>query len=131
MRNKLTEEEYLEKAKFLWQNYVPQSGQAETIQGELIRAIEKLRDEAQRNGNINWDSGYLILAKFIESKLIQSEEFNNVQSEQIKSDINRLIDYHSPVTDDEIYDRLTNRIVDWYINNEKPIKHIYNPNLHR
>lgn len=33
--------EYFNEAKFLWQNYVPKSGQAETIQGELIRAIVK------------------------------------------------------------------------------------------
>jgi hypothetical protein len=39
---------YFEEAKFLWQNFVPQSGQADKIQGELIRAVERLRDEAQR-----------------------------------------------------------------------------------
>jgi len=38
---------YFEEAKFLWKTYVPKKGQSETVQGELIRAIEKLRDEAQ------------------------------------------------------------------------------------
>jgi hypothetical protein len=28
-------------------------GLADTVQGELLRAVEKLRDEAQRNGNVN------------------------------------------------------------------------------
>ena len=37
---------YAEEAKQLWQTYVPKSGQADTVQGELIRAIEKLQDEA-------------------------------------------------------------------------------------
>jgi ankyrin repeat protein len=45
---------YLETAKTIWKKLVPKSGQADTIQGELLRAIEKLRDEAQRNGNINY-----------------------------------------------------------------------------
>jgi hypothetical protein len=47
---------YFEEAKHLWRTYVPKQGQSETVQGELIRAIEKLRDEAQRNGNGNWDN---------------------------------------------------------------------------
>ncbi|MFD3274338.1 hypothetical protein ACE3MS_30040 [Paenibacillus dendritiformis] len=51
---------YFNEAKYLWQTYVPKQGQAETVQGELIRAIEKLRGEAQRNGNINWDKGFVI-----------------------------------------------------------------------
>lgn len=131
MKTKLTEDEYFEKAKYLWQNFVPESGQAETVQGELIRAIEKLRDEAQRNGNINWDIGHEILAKYIENILIQCKEFTDEQADQIKLDISRLLDYESPCTEDEIYDRLTNRIVDWYLKNEKPIANKHNPNLHR
>ncbi len=53
----MKEEEYLEIGRFIWSNYVPKSGQSETVQGELLRAIEKLRDEAHRNGNINWMTG--------------------------------------------------------------------------
>ena len=46
----MTEKEYFEKAKFIWKNYVPKRGQSEFVQGELLRAIEKLRDKAQRSG---------------------------------------------------------------------------------
>lgn len=66
----MTKQEYREKAKYLWKNYVPKCGQAETVQGELIRALEKLWDESHKNGNMNWDSGYEILAKYIENTLI-------------------------------------------------------------
>jgi hypothetical protein len=45
---------YFEEAQDIWKNFVPPSGQAATVQGELLRAIEKLRDEAMRNGNGNW-----------------------------------------------------------------------------
>lgn len=33
---KVKPEEYLEIGKFIWKTYVPKSGQAETIQGELL-----------------------------------------------------------------------------------------------
>jgi len=49
---------YFEEAKQIWVNYVPKSGQSDTVEGELIRAIEKLRYEAQNNGNVNWDQGF-------------------------------------------------------------------------
>ncbi len=41
---------YREEAKALWKSAVPSRGQADTVQGELLRATEKLRDEAMRNG---------------------------------------------------------------------------------
>jgi hypothetical protein len=49
-------------AKRIWKTCIPPSGKATTVQGELLRAVEKLRDEAQRNGNANWDDGHAILA---------------------------------------------------------------------
>lgn len=127
----MTEEEYFEKAKFIWQTYVPESGQAETVQGELIRSVEKLRDEAQRNGNGNWDNGHEILSKYVKSILINSKVFNSTEVSQIESDIRRLLDYDNPYLEDDIYDRLTERIVDWYMVNQDPIPHKFNPELHR
>ena len=56
----MTDDEYRELGRFIWQTYVPKRGQAATVQGELLRANEKLRDESQRNGNINWDEGHEI-----------------------------------------------------------------------
>jgi hypothetical protein len=44
---------YLDEAGAIWKTKVPPSGQADTIEGELLRAVEKLRWEAQGNGNIN------------------------------------------------------------------------------
>ncbi|MGA3598538.1 hypothetical protein [Lysinibacillus agricola] len=36
---------YFEEAKCIWGNYVSNSGQADTVEGELIRAIERLQCE--------------------------------------------------------------------------------------
>src|SRR5712691_7439306 len=61
---------YLTEARALWKTYVPKIGQADTVQGELVRAVEKLRDEALRNGNVNWSKGHVILAEFVRDTLI-------------------------------------------------------------
>ena len=49
------EQQYFDECKYIWKNYVPQAGQADKLQGELLREIEKIRCEAQDNENINWD----------------------------------------------------------------------------
>ena len=41
----------------LWDDLVPGRGQALTVQGELVRCIGRLTDEAYRNGNQNWETG--------------------------------------------------------------------------
>lgn len=127
----MRKQEYFEKAAFLWQTYVPRTGQADTVQGELIRAVENLRDEAQRNGNANWDKGHIILARYIESTLLGSGIFTAQQNENILSDIGKLLDRTTLCLEDDIYDRLTKRVVDWYIAHPDPIAHHKNPALHR
>jgi hypothetical protein len=122
---------HFEEAKHLWQTYVPKSGQADTVQGELIRAVEKLRDEAQRNGNINWDHGHEIFCSFIRDTLCSSDVFDNAAIGEITSDIARLEDYERPYCEDDVYDRLTDRIVEWYHKNAAPIPKKHNPDLRR
>lgn len=41
----------------LWDELVPGRGQVPTVQGELIRCVGRLTDEAYRNGNQNWSAG--------------------------------------------------------------------------
>ncbi len=57
--------DYIKKANELWEAYVPESGQAATVQGELLREIEALRTEAQENDNINFDEDYAYFCDFI------------------------------------------------------------------
>lgn len=52
------EQEYFDECKYIWKNYVSSKGQADSLQGELLREMEKIRCEAQDNGNINWDDDY-------------------------------------------------------------------------
>ncbi len=127
----MTNDEYLEIGRFIWNNYVPKSGQSETVQGELLRASEKLRDEAHRNGNMNWDSGHEILANYIRSTLCDSDALPKETIEQLKSDIEIVLKYEEPYTEDDVFDRIERTIFDWYIINKEPIPREINPDLHR
>ena len=122
---------YPEEARTLWQTYVPARGQADTVQGELIRAIEKLRDEAQRNGNVNWDESHVILAEFVRDRLLGSKLFDEAASAEIERDVGRLLEPEVPETSDEPYDRLTDRVVEWARAHPDPVPHEPNPRLHR
>jgi hypothetical protein len=120
---------YFDEARTLWQTYVPARGQAATVQGELIRAVEKLRDEAQRNGNGNWGSGHEILAGYLKETLLDSSLFDAAQQLQISTDVERLLDSEHPETSDAPYDRLSDRIVDWARAHPDPVPRDPNPAL--
>lgn len=70
------EQQYFDECKYIWKNYVPQAGQADNLQGELLREIEKIRCEAQDNGNINWDDDYSYFCDFISGKLTEQPVFS-------------------------------------------------------
>ncbi len=98
----------------IWQTHVPQSGQSLTVEGELIRAVEKLRDEAQRNGNGNWDKGHVIFVNYIAKKLANEPVFTALQQMRIREIIYKLRQDDLVELDDETYDYLTSRIVQYY-----------------
>ena len=50
-------ENWQEILRRIGKELVPMSGEAETLQGELVRSISNLTDEATRNGWMNWDQG--------------------------------------------------------------------------
>lgn len=119
------------EARTIWKTYVPPSGQAKTVQGELLRAVEKLRDEAQRNGNCNWDDGHETLARFVRETLVDSGLFDAKQCKDVARAIGRLLDYERPETEDDVYDRLVERVVDWCRAHPEPVPHRHNPKLRR
>jgi hypothetical protein len=126
----MTPEKYLEIGEYIWKTYVPKSGQAQTVQGELLRAIEKLADEAQRNGNINFNSNcHNILIAYVRKYLTDSTIFEEQTIIQIKKDLERISHEDKPYTDDDLFDRLRERIIDWYLKNTAPIVNSQNPKL--
>ena len=122
--------QYFEEAKSIWQNFVPKSGQAATVQGELLRAIEKLRDEAIRNGNINWDNGFAILLRYLEAHLLDPETFDSTSLEKTRAAIARISKQDDPYLQDDLYDELGDRVVEYFrFHGSQP--HTRNPELHR
>lgn len=127
----MTAEEYQEIGQFIWKTYVPKSGQAETVQGELLRAIEKLADEAQRNGNINFNADcHGILISYLRKYLTDTTIFEKETIDIINTDLDTISKEDQPYTEDDLYDRLRYRIFDWYLKNRTPIPNIKNSKLY-
>lgn len=76
-------QKYFAECKYIWKNYVPKSGQSKNLQGELLREIEKIRCEAQDNGNINWDDDYSYFCDFIRKALLEQSVFSSEEKEEI------------------------------------------------
>jgi hypothetical protein len=74
---------YFEEVKVIWKNHVPKCGQSDTVEGELIRAVERLRHEAHVNGNINWDKGFEMFCEYIWNVLNDDSTFDNQVLEEI------------------------------------------------
>ena len=123
--------EHFDEARAIWKAHVPRSGQAETVQGELLRAVEKLRDEAQRNGNVNWDRGFVILAGYLRSVLTASGAFDAATTAAIEQDLDRLLQHEDPEVADEPCDRLADRVVEWCRLHPEPVPHEHDPRLRR
>lgn len=119
-----------DEARHIWQTYVPRSGQADTIQGELLRAVEKIRDEAVRNGNGNWDEGFEILLRYLEEYLTDRSVYSDSAIAATRSILAQLRDFESPLLDDEPYDELGDRVVE-YFRQKGSQPHKLNPRLRR
>ena len=92
-------QKYFDECKYIWKNYVPKRGQATNLQGELLREIEKIRCEAQDNGNINWDDDFSYFCDFISNKLSEQSIYSTQEKEEIMENRRLLIlDSYNTVT---------------------------------
>jgi hypothetical protein len=96
---------YHEHCKLIWKRDVPSRGASSTVQGELLRATEKLRDEAHRNGNENWSEDFESLLTFLETQFHEYRELlGELQHATLRGYVDRLRDAENPDTSDEPYD---------------------------
>lgn len=75
-------QQYFEECKYIWQNYVPKNGRSYVMQGEVLRQIEKLRYEAQDNGNINWSEELADYCDYIKETLCSKAIFSEEEKEK-------------------------------------------------
>ena len=55
--------------------------------------------------NINWDSGHKILANYILTTLTESPDISDEAKIELKRDIERVLDFEHPYTENEIFER--------------------------
>jgi hypothetical protein len=82
--------------------------------GELLRSVEKLRDEAQRNGNINWDEGFELLLEFLRDKLLDPSVFDEAKIVETEKILVRFNDHKAPYVSSDYYDELSDRVVEYF-----------------
>ena len=66
---------YLAECRYIWAHYVPEKGTSSCLQGELLRELEKLRNEAQERANINWDQDYDYFCEFIKQEICEQSVY--------------------------------------------------------
>jgi hypothetical protein len=116
---------------------VPRSGQAETVQGELVRAIGRLATEWSRNGNINWDDGFLRFVEYLREHLLRPTAFDKPTRDQIDADLREIEAIgegtagYSAWDEECAYDRVTDRVVEWCRMHPEPIARERDPGMTR
>jgi hypothetical protein len=119
----------------LFERLVPKSGQAATVQGELVRAIGRMADEFATNGFANWDAGYERLSVFAPRHLADGT-FGPQTCAGIRSDIEHIQKYgrHEDTGGYDLeaaFDRLMQVTVGWCQRHTDPIPRSPDPELKR
>ena len=124
---------------------MPESGQATTLQGELLRQIEALRTEAQQNDNINFDEDYAYFCDFIlqtlkdarcssRLKLFRiSRALKTIQRGELGEQEFSSLHKGRPAfayQENDLYDIVLEGIVDFCEANPHPLPHRPNPTLY-
>jgi hypothetical protein len=121
---------YFDEARTIWKAKVPPNGQADTVEGELLRAVEKLRREGRDNGNVNWDEGFEILVGYLRTHLLDGAIYPDDVLTTTRTVLDWISDPERPIVEDGPYDDLSDRVVEWYRHcGSRP--HVRNPNLRR
>jgi hypothetical protein len=105
----------------LWRELVPPGGEAETLQGELVRSIQNLSDEAFRNGYINWSEKHEEFIKVLQHYLVNDETFDSHTVQELRDDLThiqrsgRTLQSEGELSDmaNDPLTRVARRVVEW------------------
>ncbi|MQW77211.1 hypothetical protein GHK92_15160 [Nocardioides sp. dk4132] len=115
----------------IWRAHVPASGQSSVEQGELLRCLAKLEDEATRNGNINFDEQHLRLRDHLRSLLLDPTLFTAQELRLLAEDLEAVGHATSPVLDEQVWDRLEHAVARWCRAHPEPLARPLDPDLRR
>jgi len=110
-----------EVAYKIWSDLVPATGPAGTVQGELLRSIEKLRDENPQLTHSKYRKGHRRMAVFVRDTLVQSGLFDKGEVERIQSGANQILKTSRKGAGNEVFDHLVDQVCVFYTNNPAPI----------
>jgi len=111
----IKETEWKKQFNELWDMFIPSSGHAATIQGEVIRIAGLIADEVDRNGGANWDKEYRKMGKAYLQYIGRENPLPKDEIEKLKIILSSL---------DNLYDETDNLIkyaVKWVSQNLMPI----------
>lgn len=92
---------FVDELSALWKKLVPKEGEAETIQGEMVRAIGRIKGDYYRNGFGNWYPHCYKLPQFLAAHLIDGSTFKPFTLSVLRADIRALNAYGNRVMADD------------------------------
>jgi hypothetical protein len=122
--------EHKEELVRLSRTLVPASGQATTVQGELVRCAMRLNSEAYRNGNMNWDAGFRKMHAYLRAHLLDGS-LPASEAPAVRADLAKTKSGRNPCLDLEVWGRLGDAAVRWVQAHPQPIPHAKDPALLR
>jgi hypothetical protein len=111
---------YPEMAQKVWDAMVPPSGPATTVQGELLRSVETMRDDAQHHAH-DFRKSHRRMAAFVRDTLIKSGIYSEVEKKDIRSATAKLRKASHPYTNNDLYDQLVDQVCVFCSRHEEPI----------
>ncbi|BBA36213.1 uncharacterized protein sS8_4283 [Methylocaldum marinum] len=130
----MSNQDWTQDYRRLWEKLVPQRGQADTVQGELLRCIGKITDEAYRNGNENWDESFELMTRFIGQALDDPIAFADHERVKIRGAVERILmnpgspDLSGPGSS---YYYLAEQATKWCHHHPEPVPRKLNPKLQK
>jgi hypothetical protein len=116
--------DWLAEHRRLWRRLVPASGPAGTVQGEVIRCVGRLADEAYRNGNANWANGFEGMVRFAARTLDDPATFDDAERRAIREAADSIVaGADAPDLSGRAgpYYRLTEMAVRWCLAHPEPL----------
>jgi len=102
----------------IWNGHASPDGPAATVSGKLLGAIETLREEAQRNGNVHYRSSHKQMAVYVRDTLVKSGVFDKTDVGRIITGTKKLMKGRRPYKEDDVYDLLVDEVCIFYKKNE-------------
>lgn len=115
-------ESWKELSNKLWDELVPPRNAAPTVQGEMLRCISTLTDEAYRNGNMNWGPRFVEMVDVLEALLLDGT-FGEKREAELRPLIRGLKNYRRPDVsgDGSPYYLVNEAVVDWCLEHRQLI----------